>query len=175
MNQDQQKIIVHEIARHQSRIRGLVRCLLVRRDYVEDMLQEVNAVLWEKGGEFKSGTDFWAWASQIVRFKVLNYLRKTKRDFLIFDDQLLEQIADLTLTRLEELEDRRMALERCLQKLPAAQRQLIDLRYSTGESLDQMSVMLKRPVGSIRQTLFRIRAVLQQCIETQLRNEVEPV
>jgi RNA polymerase sigma-70 factor (ECF subfamily) len=175
MNQDQQKIIVHEIARHQSRIRGLVRCLLVRRDDVEDMLQEVNAVLWEKGGEFKSDTDFWAWASQIVRFKVLNYLRKTKRDFLIFDDQLLEQIADLTLTRLEELEDRRMALERCLQKLPAAQRQLIDLRYSTGESLDQMSVMLKRPVGSIRQTLFRIRAVLQQCIETQLRNEVEPV
>ncbi|HAC89185.1 MAG TPA: RNA polymerase subunit sigma-70, partial [Planctomycetaceae bacterium] len=54
--------IVGLIARHQTRLRGLVRCLLVRSSDVEDVLQEVNSVLWEKASEFQYGTDFWAWA-----------------------------------------------------------------------------------------------------------------
>ncbi len=50
--------IVGLIARHQTRLRGLVRCLLVRSSDVRDVLQEVNAVLWEKANEFQGGTDF---------------------------------------------------------------------------------------------------------------------
>jgi DNA-directed RNA polymerase specialized sigma24 family protein len=38
--------IVALIARHQPRLRGLVRCLLVRSSDMEDVLQEVNSVLW---------------------------------------------------------------------------------------------------------------------------------
>jgi RNA polymerase sigma-70 factor (ECF subfamily) len=46
---------------------------------VDDILQEINAVLWEKALEFQPGTDSWAWASQIARFKVLNHVRKFGR------------------------------------------------------------------------------------------------
>jgi RNA polymerase sigma-70 factor (ECF subfamily) len=61
-----QKVIVQKIARCQTRRRAFVRCLLVRSDDVDDVLQDINAVLWEKADEFKPGTDFWAWASQIA-------------------------------------------------------------------------------------------------------------
>ncbi|MFZ5830814.1 MAG: sigma factor, partial [Planctomycetota bacterium] len=60
------KTIVQEISRHQSRLRAFVRCLVVRSSDVEDILQDVNAVLWEKADEFQPGTDFWAWAIQIA-------------------------------------------------------------------------------------------------------------
>ncbi|MFN9878189.1 MAG: sigma factor, partial [Planctomycetota bacterium] len=81
--------IVQLIAAHQTRLRGLVRCLLVRPADVDDVLQEVNTVLWEKASEFQAGTDFWAWASQIARFKALNHLRKYSRDRLVFDERIL--------------------------------------------------------------------------------------
>jgi RNA polymerase sigma factor (sigma-70 family) len=86
--------VVQEIARHQSRLRGFARCLLVRPADVDDILQEINAVLWEKADEFQPGTDFWAWASQIARFKVLNHIRKLGRDRLVFDETILEQLAE---------------------------------------------------------------------------------
>lgn len=163
--------IVNLIARHQTRLRGLVRCLLVRASDVEDVLQEVNCVLWEKANEFKPGTDFWAWASQIARYKAINQIRKYARERRVFDDDLLEQIAEAADRRLVELDRRREALDHCLQQLPPVQRQLIDLRYSGGHAMEVISEMIGRSEGSIRQTLYRIRAALLACIERKIKAE----
>jgi RNA polymerase sigma-70 factor (ECF subfamily) len=160
--------IVALIAMHQTRLRGLVRCLLVRAADVDDVLQEINAVLWEKGGEFQPGSDFWAWASQIARFKALNHIRKYSRDRLVFDNALLDELADLACQRLAQIEDRRQALEQCLSQLPPAQRQLIDLRYTGGHAIESIAQIIGRPHASIRQTLYRIRQSLLACIESKL-------
>jgi RNA polymerase sigma-70 factor (ECF subfamily) len=163
--------IVSLIASHQTRLRGLVRCLLVRSSDVEDVLQEVNSVLWEKSGEFERGSDFWAWASQIARFKALNHIRKYSRDRLVFDNALLDELADLACQRLAHIEDRRQALELCLNQLPPAQRQLIDLRYTGGHAIDSIAQIIGRPQASICQTLYRIRQSLLACIESKLKSD----
>jgi RNA polymerase sigma-70 factor (ECF subfamily) len=163
--------IVALIARHQSRLRGLVRCLLVRASDVEDVLQEVNSVLWEKADEFESGSDFWAWASQVARFKALNHLRKYHRDRLIFDDKLLSELADIANERLARIDLRRDALESCLNALPPPQRQLIDLRYASGHAIDSIAEIIGRPQASIRQTLYRVRQALLSCIESKLQSD----
>ena len=166
--------IVGLIARHQTRLRGLVRCLLVRSSDVEDVLQEVNSVLWEKADEFQPGSDFWAWASQIARFKVLNHVRKLGRERLVFDDAVLEQLAEIAASKLGQLDQRRAALDHCLQQLPPPQRQLIDLRYTAGHTNELIGESIGRPAGSVRQALYRIRAALQACIERQLALGGEP-
>ncbi len=163
--------IVALIARHQPRLRGLVRCLLVRASDVEDVLQEVNAVLWEKAEEFEVGTDFWAWASQIARFKALNHIRKYSRDRIVFDDELLNEIADLAHERLTQIDHRRDALEGCLNELPTPERQLIDLRYAGGHAIEAIAEIIGRPQASIRQTLYRVRQALLSCIESRLQSE----
>jgi RNA polymerase sigma-70 factor (ECF subfamily) len=161
-------IVVQEIAAHQGRLRALVRCLFVRPSDVDDVLQEINAVLWEKGSEFRPGTDFWAWASQIARFKALNRTRKYIRDQLVFDQALLEQLAEVAEKRLRDFDQRREALDHCLKKLPAPQRQLIELRYAAGQTVEAIAVSIGRPAGSIRQTLYRVRESLRACIQAQL-------
>jgi RNA polymerase sigma-70 factor (ECF subfamily) len=163
--------IVALIARHQPRLRGLVRCLLIRASDVEDVLQEVNSVLWEKAGEFEAGTDFWAWASQIARFKALNHVRKYSRDRLVFDDKLINELADLAQERLTQIDHRRDALESCLNSLPPPQRQLIDLRYAGGHAIESIAEIIGRPQASIRQTLYRVRQALLTCIESKLQTE----
>jgi len=163
--------IVALIARHQPRLRGLVRCLLIRASDVEDVLQEVNSVLWEKAGEFEAGTDFLAWASQIARFKALNHVRKYSRDRLVFDDKLINELADLAQERLTQIDHRRDALESCLNSLPPPQRQLIDLRYAGGHAIESIAEIIGRPQASIRQTLYRVRQALLTCIESKLQSE----
>jgi RNA polymerase sigma-70 factor (ECF subfamily) len=165
------KAIVQQIARHQSRLRAFVRCLLVRSSDVDDVLQEINAVLWEKADEFEPGTDFWAWASQIARYKVLNQLRSYGRERLVFDLAAVERLADVAEQRVKDLDARREALDQCLNRLAPPQRQLIDLRYVDGHAIDRMAETVGRPAGSIRQTLYRIRAVLLECIQRRLSSE----
>jgi RNA polymerase sigma-70 factor, ECF subfamily len=143
----------------------------VRSSDADDILQDVNAVLWEKADEFQPGTDFWAWASQIARYKVLNQVRKYGRERLVFDTATVERLADVARQRLQELDSRRDALEHCLNKLAPVQRQLIDLRYSEGHDLDRIAETVGRPAGSIRQTLYRIRAALLDCIQRRLSSE----
>jgi len=53
MNPEAQSRIVQEIARHQSRLKAFVRCLFVHSNDVDDVLQEINAVLWEKADSFQ--------------------------------------------------------------------------------------------------------------------------
>jgi RNA polymerase sigma-70 factor, ECF subfamily len=145
-----------------------VRCLMVRPSDVDDLLQEINVVLWEKCDEFQPGSDFWAWASQIARFKVLNQVRKYGRERLVFDDAVLQQLAAMAEQKLQDLDRRRDALDHCLKQLPPAQRQLIDLRYASGQTVESIAESIGRPAGSIRQTLYRIRAALEACVQTQL-------
>jgi RNA polymerase sigma-70 factor (ECF subfamily) len=168
MPQSARDDVVQEIARHQPRLRGLLRCLLARPGDVDDLLQEVNLVLWAKADEFQPGTDFWAWASQIARFKALNQARKLGRERLVFDLEILEQVADVAAERLQTLDRRRVALDHCLKQLPPSQRQLIDLRYAGDQSIERIAESIGRPAGSIRQTLYRIRMALLDCIEGQL-------
>ena len=163
--------IVGLIAQHQTRLRGLVRCLLVRSADVDDVLQEINAVLWEKADQFQPGTDFWAWASQVARFKALNHIRKYSRDRLVFDSALLDELADIACQQLAHIEDRRQALEQCLNQLPPAQRQLIDLRYTGGHAIESIAQIIGRPQASICQTLYLIRLSLLTCIDSLLRTD----
>jgi RNA polymerase sigma-70 factor, ECF subfamily len=162
---------VRELTRSQSRLRGFIRCLLLQHESVEDVLQETNLVLWRKAGDFTPGSDFWAWASQVARFQVLTYLKQRSRDRHVFDPGLLDDLADLAIARATTTEDRQAALARCLEQLPPAQRQLLELRYALRQSNETIAASTNRPVGSIRQTLYRIREVLLKCIERRLAAE----
>jgi RNA polymerase sigma-70 factor (ECF subfamily) len=157
-----------ELTRHQARLRGLIRCLLFDRKDVEDVWQDTNVTLLKKAGEFRPGTDFWAWSSQVARYQVLTHCKKLRRDKLVFAEELLQQIAAEVVERGAELDTRREALASCLAKLPGGQRQLLELRYGPKSSID---ASLSRSAGAIRQALFRIRGALLACIEKQLAGE----
>jgi RNA polymerase sigma-70 factor (ECF subfamily) len=74
-------------------------------------------------------------------------------------------------SRVTEIDDRRAALDACLTKLPAPQRQLLELRYGPKSSIEEIAVSLERSAGSIRQALYRIREALLACIERRLATE----
>src|SRR5262249_7281661 len=91
----------------------------------EDVLQEVNRVLWEKLDEYRPGTNFAAWASKVAYFEVLTYRKRQARQRLRFSDATLELLADEAAADAERESEERQALHRCLDKLPPGDRELI--------------------------------------------------
>lgn len=162
---------VQQLTDAQRRLYAFILSLMVHPDDAEDVLQEVNLVLWQKSGEFQPGTSFDAWAYKVAHLQVLAYRKRVQRQRVLLDDALLARIADVARDEMASVEDRRRALWQCLQKLPSQQREMIRLRYSPGGSVQAIADALKRSVGAISQSLYRIRGQLLECIERQQASE----
>ena len=72
-------------------------------------------------------------------FRRMAHLKRQKRVPMTFDEPLLAVLADEAIAETAELDPRRHALARCLQKLPDQQRQLIARRYEPGGSVNELA------------------------------------
>ncbi len=155
----------------QGPVFGYIMSLIHDSTKAKDVLQETNITLWRKAADFESGTNFTAWACRTAYFHVLNQRRKLSREQLVFDDDVLDYLAERQEERVEGTDHRITALRGCLDKLPERQRNLVDRRYHPGASVQAIAADDGKSEGAVSQSLYRIRAALQQCVEKQLAQE----
>lgn len=165
-----QAAFVSELTRHQSALRAYIISLMPGVSGTGDVLQETNLTLWEKRQKYELGTNFRAWAFAIARFKVKEHRRKVMRAGLpLLDEELAEDLGELTDEAPEAIDERLAALNTCLGRLSDKQRGLIEQRYFSGASLDEFASHCGRPVNSLQVTLCRIRAALKKCIQHEMK------
>lgn len=154
---------------HQSDLWAFLIAMMPGHPDVADVLQKTNLVLWEKRGSFELGTNFRAWALTVGRFEALKHLKSLRRDqIFVFDDELLDQLADDVEASLPQTQTRLEALKHCLDQLRPQDRELLEHRYSSSEILGSYAKSRGRSVSSLSVTLFRLRALLRQCVSRQL-------
>lgn len=153
---------------HESAVRAFVRRLVPTRADADDVMQDVSLVLWEKYATFRDGADFRAWAFGVARFEVLAWTRDKRRDRLVLDDHVVQQIAEESLAAEPRLERQREALDGCLQKLDVPQRDLLLRAYAPESRIHELAPSSGRSVPGFYQWLHRMRRLLQDCIRKQL-------
>ncbi len=155
---------------HQSAIRCFIISLMPGSSDVQDVLQDTNLVIWEKMASFQLGTDFRAWSFAIAKNVAMDHLRKVKRDRSpVLDKELMGLIADTWHGRKDDVDNtKEIALDRCLGELSKAEATIVQARYRSGSSLESYSADCGRPVGSLRVSLFRIRAKLRECVRKRI-------
>jgi RNA polymerase sigma-70 factor (ECF subfamily) len=161
-----------QVTRAQRSLYGFITSLVWQSGDADDVLQETNLVLWRKAGEFDPGQDFMAWALRIAQLQAMAHLKKQRRRFA-FDDDLLAQLADESLTEQCENDRRRAALTTCLKKLSDAQRRLISQRYEPGASVNSLAAARGTSPKALSEMLRRIRHALSECIERTLAREAQ--
>ncbi len=154
---------------HELAVRAFVRKLVPSRADADDVMQEVAIVLWEKFDEFREGTNFNAWACGIARFKALAWLRDKARDRLVLDSDVVDLIAEQSLACEHRMQQQREALEQCLDKMPATDRDLLSHAYDPTAKMHEVAAGSGRSVGGFYQWLYRIRQMLLDCITRELR------
>ena len=162
---------VQQLIQHQERLYAYILALVSDGNVAEDVLQETNLAASRVLGETREVNDFVAWMFGVARNQVAAYRRSQGRDRLVFDDDLLSVLGDEAAESTNDLPRRQEALGGCLESLPQEQRDIILRRYHPGASLRSLATELQRTVGSMSQTLYRIRMTLMNCIEGKLTNE----
>jgi RNA polymerase sigma-70 factor (ECF subfamily) len=153
---------------HEVRLRGYVLSLVPRWTDAEDLVQKCSLILWKKFDQYEPGTNFFAWACQIVRYEVKAFGRRMARERIVFDDQFLDAVAEETVSSREELQRRIDALQKCVARLSQEQRELLRLRYDERRSVGSVAKVLNRPLDGVYKALSRIRLALHSCIERRI-------
>lgn len=161
---------VRELTNHQTSMLAYIRSLAPGGSGARDLLQDVNITLWQKRETFELGTNFKAWAFQTIRYHILNHRRRlTSQGWLVFDDDLIERMAPGFEVEPHELEERHLALRKCLLRLRPKDRDLLHHRYATDAPLQDFALKTHRSAGTLKAVLFSLRAALRGCIERELQ------
>ncbi len=155
---------VRLMTEHQGRLFAYVYSLLGNPDAANDVLQEVNVVLWRDSREFRQGSNFKAWAFRVAHFQVMAWRQRQIRDRLVFEDDMLETLANGARETDEMFDRRQERLTGCLEKLTPEHREMIRGRYAEGTSLQELAAGRGMTANAMMQALFRIRQRLMQCV-----------
>ena len=97
----------------------------------------------------------------------MGHISKFKRSKLCFSPELVETLAEEVID-LKDLDLSRKALQICYELLPKHMKPIATLRFREDKSLLEISKKLKRPMGSVSATLYRIRINLINCVKKRM-------
>jgi RNA polymerase sigma-70 factor, ECF subfamily len=152
-------------------IRAFLRTLVRNPRDLEDVLQSVALVLWEKFDLYDPARPFGAWARGIAAREVLIMRRQAGR-WTCFSPEVVAAILDAYEVRLSATSaqsERIDALEKCIEIIPKRSRQLLDLRYGRAMTLEEVAGSLGRTLAATQRALSRIRHRLATCIEQRMK------
>ena len=169
-NNDKMAQFVTLLTACQNRIYAFILSRVPRSADADDLLQDTTGTMWKKFDDFHPGSDFLAWGLEIARYKILNFRKQNKRQNLLLDDDVINQIESLSDNKTKP--DQRIdALKICLESLPVDQSSLLRLRYGDGTDVKLIALRLSRSVPWVYKMLTKIHLVLMRCIRQHLKLE----
>jgi len=153
---------------NQSQLFAYIVSLVPHWADADEIFQECSLVLWSKRNEFTPGTSFLAWSCQIALNKVFSHRKRQSKSRLVFDDEFLNLVAAERLAGTERLEERAVALSRCIEKLRTRDRDLLSRWYHRQGTTKFVAQQLGRPLDTVYKALKRIRGSLVDCVTRSL-------
>jgi RNA polymerase sigma-70 factor (ECF subfamily) len=161
--------VARELLRAREGLFAFILALVRDFNEAEELFQEISLRILERAGDYRPGTNFAAWAREFARRTLLETRRARAR--ILFSDKAIEAVAAACDEIEESVMARKEALNRCLDRLEDASRQLVEMRYGRGLSLDELGRVLDRRAGTIQVALSRIRSRLADCVRSRLAGE----
>lgn len=163
---------IEALTRHQPALEAFCHASLANREDAREVLQATCVKLWQKAADWNPETEFLPWAFTVARFTILSHYRDQKRDRLVFDEDVIQAMADEIEEAATAFDNRREALARCMKKLDQRQRRLLHDRYLVSQSLREIAEVSGRSLSAVKMTLLRIRQQLSACIEREMRTNL---
>ena len=167
-NSSRHAFFLRSFTTNEAAIRAYVRRLLPSRADTDDIMQGVALVLWAKFEQFREDGDFRSWAMGIARYEVLTWLRDRGRDRLVLAGDVAEMIAEETAIDVAQLEQQRVALQSCLEKLTPKNRSLLLESYGSELMIQEVAANSGRSIAAFYQWLHRMRRLLLDCVQHEV-------
>src|SRR5687767_14761314 len=168
---ESQRQFVRLMTKYERLVYGYILSLVPNWSDADEILQETNVRLWEEFDKFVLGTNFAAWAIRVAHFQVLTWRKQVSRSRLVFDQSVVESLAEEPFWTDEAFDARQQALGDCVSELPDHSRQLLQQCYARGHKIKDVAVRLKRSPAAVYKALERVRVALHTCIERKLAQQ----
>jgi RNA polymerase sigma-70 factor (ECF subfamily) len=155
---------------YQARLRSFAARDVESSHDVYDLVQDAFLDALRHLDTFDVEREFYPWLRTICRHRVLNYFRAraSRAAVLTVVDAALEEVAATREDRADDSAERITALRRCLDRLPAPQRNLLELRYAARTAVKEIAARFEKTPASITMQLQRIKTILHECVQRQL-------
>lgn len=171
-------IVSEALAGAQEKLYAMIYVLLEGSFDTMDVLQETNAAILRHAETYDPSRPALPWFKAFALNQVLYYRRVKRDEKLVFDSELVNELADILADEegasADGQADLSDLLEKCLEKLPPWQRDLLKERYLKEKKVNEMARSRFLTRVSLSVLLFRIRKVLQACIEGYLKGGPPP-
>ena len=159
---------IESLTRYQPALEAYCYANVADREDAREVLQATCVKLWQKASDWDPDTEFLPWAFTVARFTILSRYRDQRRDRLVFDEDVIQAMADNTAEAASAFDERREALAKCMKKLNQQQAALLHDHYTASQSLREIADASGRGLSAVKMTLLRIRQQLSVCIEHQI-------
>jgi RNA polymerase sigma-70 factor (ECF subfamily) len=151
-------------ARHRLRVFRFALRILRDRPKAEDVSSDVFLDVWRQADRFEGRSGVLTWMLGITRMKALSALRTPAEQEL--DDEVagaIEDPAEDPATVLQKKE-RGAILRKCLAKLSAEHREIIDLVYYHEKSIAEAAAIVGIPDNTVKTRMFCARKHLARLL-----------
>ena len=159
------------VRRYQARVASHVTRMVGNRDDALDLAQEIFLKVFQALDRFNPAYKFSTWLFRIAGNAAIDHLRKRRPRTVPLETPdpdgpgpFAPEQRSTGLDPYGELRnvERGKAISRAIQDLPADFRELIALRHFAGLSYEEIAGVKNMPLGTVKNKLFRARAVLKE-------------
>jgi RNA polymerase sigma-70 factor, ECF subfamily len=152
-------------ARHNVRVYRFALRLTRDEALAEDVVSEVFLHAWRGAKNFQAKSKVSTWLLAIAHNKAKDAMQRRRHEYLSDDDAAaIEDTADNPETAWGKIELGQL-LRACLSKLPAAQREVLDLVYYHHKSVEEVAQIVGAQASTVKTRMFYARNRLAQMLK----------
>lgn len=163
------------VDRYKDLVFTLALRMLKNREEAEEVSQDTFIKTFKSLGKFKGDSKFSTWIYKITYNTCLDRIKKISRTYnTVAIDEFTEhevKTIDNALDNMEQ-EERKQAIQDCLQLLPSEDSFLLTLYYFEELSLDEISKTIGLTPNNVKVKLFRSRKKLSKILKERLEPEI---
>ncbi len=164
------------VRRYQARVLAHVARIVGSRDDALDLSQEIFLKVFGALDRYNPAYKFSTWVFRIAGNAAIDHLRKRRPRTVPLEVQDADGRVSTFEYRSHDMDpyaelrnvERGNAITRAIAALPAEFRELITLRHFGGLSYEQIAEVKQMPLGTVKNKLFRARAVLKDRLSGEL-------
>lgn len=170
------------VDRHKNRAMTLAMRLIRSREEAEEIVQDAFLRAYRNLEQFRGEAKFSTWFYRILYNLCMTRVLRRKETLVTIevDDRRMQDIAvvdEEVISVLEHIEQQELStiVTSEIENLPVKFKTLVTLFYVQEMSYEEISAVLKMPLGTLKTNLFRARNILRRRVLLRVKDEVKVI
>lgn len=164
------------VAKHKNLVFSIALKILNNREDAEEVAQDCFLKAFQALKSFEGKSKFSTWLYRIVYNAAISRTRKKRLELIPMDNHVIHNYTEDSVAQgVEgmEAEERRVMVEKALERLPSDDNLLITLFYKGESSIDEISEITGLSSSNVKVRLHRIRKKLYEGLSVAMKQQAD--